>query len=110
MPSSAKERAKSWKCHVAPKPFNIELPHPDSQNAALKKSQTKTRPIGVTKFPLHFLALSRCQSDLPARPISTAREAAAVCSPDLPARFPAQATSKEEDDRQESSFTHQEHV
>lgn len=72
MPSSAKERAKSWKGQVVPRPSNKEPPHPDSQNAALKKTQnqTKIKPIGVTKLLLHLLALSRCHSHLPAWPIS----------------------------------------
>lgn len=69
MPSRAKERAKSWKCQVVPRPFNTELTPPCSQNAALKK-KPKTKPIGVTKFLLHSLALSRCHSHLPAWPVS----------------------------------------
>lgn len=52
MPSSAKERAKSWKCQVVPRPFNKELPHPDSQNAALKKKQT-TKPTKNQTYRSH---------------------------------------------------------
>lgn len=114
MPSSAKERAKTWKCQVVPRPFNTELTHPDRQNEALKKNPKtkKNQPYKSHQAPAALFGLIKVSQPPPstAHFCDQLREAVALCSPDLPARPPAPATSTEEEDRQEHSFTHQQHV
>lgn len=114
MPSSAKERAKTWKCQVVPRPFNTELTHPDSQNEALKKNPKtkKNQPYKSHQAPPALFGLIKVSQPPPstAHFCDQLREAVALCSPDLPARPPAPAISTEEEDRQEHSFTHQQHV